>query len=268
MKTKHGKCDSLVRKFFLALRYPSSTFQRLEYHVGDFVSKRHMRRIHEYCRFIQSEKKAIERLSHVDAKTIDVAFTEFRDMRFSNYVDKALVSGYDLLKDGISMAGDIEPAERRILYVLCRVIKPMIVLETGVANGVSSAFILKALDENKIGLLYSVDLPSVALKAIFHRDSGWIIPKELRYRWKLILGKSSKVLPRLRLSGVDLFFHDSNHSYANMMFEFRSVWPFINSGGLLVCDGATGHDAFLDFSDSAGRTPIIIENTNFGAIRK
>jgi len=35
-----------------------------------------------------------------------------------------------------------------------------------------------------------------------------------------------------------------------------------------MCDDALGHDALLDFSDSIGRTPIIIKDTKFGAIRK
>jgi predicted O-methyltransferase YrrM len=150
-------------------------------------------------------------------------------------------------------------------------LKPDIVLETGVANGVSSAYILKALDENQKGVLFSVDLPSVALKAIFHKDSGWIIPDELRKRWRLYLGKSSSILPRILpmlrdAGGVDLFFHDSDHSYSNMMFEFRTV--FLRQGGVLTSDDATTHDALLDFADSVQKTPIIIKGTNFGAIRK
>ena len=45
------------------------------------------------------------------------------------------------------------------LYTLSRSIKPGIVVETGVASGISSAYILRALDKNNHGKLFSIDLP-------------------------------------------------------------------------------------------------------------
>ena len=45
------------------------------------------------------------------------------------------------------------------LLPVCRLLEPQVVLETGVAYGVSSAFILRALEENGHGILHSVDLP-------------------------------------------------------------------------------------------------------------
>jgi len=259
----------VVRKFIVGLKHPSSAYQRLEYYIGTLKSKRHMKRIHEYDGLVMAEKEAIMRLSGSDSETVDLAFADFSNMTLSNDINQSLDFGYDLLPRGISAAGDIAVAERRILYVICKVTKPMTVLETGVANGVSSTFILKALTDNKMGLLHSVELPSVALKTIFHKESGWIIPNELRSNWRLNLGRSSKILPRIlpKLGGIDMFFHDSNHSYSNMMFEFRTVWPFINSGGLLTCDDAVGSDALLDFADSVGRS-LIIMDPRFGAIVK
>lgn len=46
------------------------------------------------------------------------------------------------------------------LYLLIRAIKPAIVVETGVAAGISSSHILKALCDNGSGFLHSVDLPN------------------------------------------------------------------------------------------------------------
>jgi len=266
-----AKYDSLIMKFLLGLRYPSLSYRRLKYSIEDLQSKLHKKRVYLYNNFRYETKEALIKLTNADQRLVDIAFNDFFcNTQFSNYIDNSLNFGHDLLKGGVSSAGDIEPTERLILYCLVRVLKPDIVLETGVANGVSSAYILKALDENQKGVLISVDLPSVALKAIFHKDSGWVVPDELRKRWRLYLGKSSSVLPRIlpMLSGVDLFFHDSDHSYSNMMFEFRTVYPFLRQGGVLTSDDATTHDALLDFADSLQKTPIIIKGTNFGAIRK
>lgn len=46
-----------------------------------------------------------------------------------------------------------------ILYTIVRAYKPEIVVETGVAHGVTSAFMLCAMHENNKGHLYSIDLP-------------------------------------------------------------------------------------------------------------
>jgi len=60
-------------------------------------------------------------------------------------------------------------------------------VETGVFSGVSSSYILCAMEANKRGQLYSIDLPQ------WHEGkSGWVIPDYLRHRWHLIQGKSSE----------------------------------------------------------------------------
>jgi predicted O-methyltransferase YrrM len=46
----------------------------------------------------------------------------------------------------------------RLCYLACRLIEPEIVVETGVAYGVSSAFILRALEINGHGTILSADL--------------------------------------------------------------------------------------------------------------
>jgi predicted O-methyltransferase YrrM len=50
-------------------------------------------------------------------------------------------------------------ANPEIFYILMRKIKPKIVVETGVSFGVTSSFILQAMENNGYGTLYSIDLP-------------------------------------------------------------------------------------------------------------
>ena len=49
----------------------------------------------------------------------------------------------------------------RVAYLLIRVTHPEVVIETGVAFGISTAFVLQALRENGSGGLHSVDLPPI-----------------------------------------------------------------------------------------------------------
>jgi predicted O-methyltransferase YrrM len=132
----------------------------------------------------------------------------------------------------------------RLCYLSCRLIAPEVVIETGVAYGVSSAFILRALEENGSGTLYSVDLPPVRRE--YERFWGIAVPNELRGRWRLYRGSSARVLPHLleEISTVDLFVHDSLHTHKNMRREFDTIWPHLRNGGLLLADDVERNRAF------------------------
>lgn len=50
-----------------------------------------------------------------------------------------------------------------------------------------------------------------------------------------------------------LFFHDSDHSYENMFFEFQWAWDHLGAD-VLISDDIDGNDAFFDFCESTGVT--------------
>jgi len=165
------------------------------------------------------------------------------------------------------------------LYALCRLLRPRVVVETGVGLGTSSFFMLQALEDNGVGTLYSIDKPY----AEYHSDAGilinesaycahgdqpgMLVPPELRDRWRLVLGNSHALLPRLceRLGGLDLFFHDSEHTYRNMVQEYTVVWPHLRACGVLASHDVEWNTAFQDFADTVMRLPIV--SRNVGLIR-
>ncbi len=167
----------------------------------------------------------------------------------------------------------------RILYYLTRLARPRIVVETGVFDGFSSAFILKALHDNRHGELCSIDLPATSPqrastdKMVFDTlphgcAPGWVIPTELRERWTLRTGTSDEHLgPWLgELGPIDLFFHDSLHTLANMTREFETAWPAISVGGFLVSDDIFWSRAFHRFSNRLGLRRSILKGV--GVVRK
>ena len=132
----------------------------------------------------------------------------------------------------------------RLGYLLCRLISPSVVLETGVAYGVSSVFILKALEVNGSGTLHSVDLPP--LRSEYERFWGIAVPEALKDRWRLHRGSSARVLPRLlqETGMIDLFVHDSLHTRRNMRREFDAIWPLLRDGGALLADDVERNRTF------------------------
>ena len=139
----------------------------------------------------------------------------------------------------------------RLCYLACRLIEPQTVVETGVAYGVSSAYVLTALRENGRGTLHSVDLPPLRRKS--ERFWGIAVDHDLRGRWSLHRGTSASILPRLlrETPTVDLFVHDSLHTHRNMRREFDTVWPHLREGALLLADDVERNRAFGELEQKA-----------------
>lgn len=150
------------------------------------------------------------------------------------------------------------------LYGLIRKLAPTKIVETGVCNGYSTAVILAACAKNGKGHLYSIDYPEFtgtrSAEQVFwegkggavvpeDRAPGWLIPKSFRERWTLKLGMSRELLLPLleELGSIDIFIHDSEHSFENQMFEMVSAWEFLGPNGFLVCSDINWSDAFDAF---------------------
>jgi len=93
----------------------------------------------------------------------------------------------------------------RLCYLACRQIRPRVVVETGVAYGVTSAYILQALADNGFGELHSIDLPPLGRDAESY--VGYFIPSLLTNRWRLRAGSVRNVLPRVlsEVGSIDVF---------------------------------------------------------------
>jgi Methyltransferase domain len=142
------------------------------------------------------------------------------------------------------------------LHALVRLLRPAHVVEVGVSSGVSSAYLLDALDQNGAGTLHSVDRPSRPPRNPGARgttqsswslppgtSSGWAVPFALRKRWDLRLGDKAEVLPILaeELPRIDLFVYDVPHEDSATRAELRTLDRRIPPGGVVIVDhGPTG----------------------------
>ena len=133
--------------------------------------------------------------------------------------------------------GDGEPGMARAIWHLVRHLRPIKVVETGVARGFTTRIILEGLERNGAGHLWSVDLPP-ALKPELRRQVGAAVLRELRHRWSYIEGSSERQLPKLfsQIGRIDLFIHDSRHTDDNVRFEMGQAWLALRPGGVLVVD--------------------------------
>ncbi len=133
-----------------------------------------------------------------------------------------------------------------LCYLISRYLQPDCVVETGVAHGVTSTYILQALADNGRGKLHSIDLPPLTMEA----HVGSLIPVSLRHRWRLSIGSARKVLPDVlrAVSPIDLFVHDSLHAYSHMKWEFETALRSLRPGGVLISDDIEGNRAFEEIT--------------------
>jgi hypothetical protein len=143
----------------------------------------------------------------------------------------------------------------RAIWCLVRHLRPAKVVETGVAHGVTTRFILEALNANGAGHLWSIDRPP--LDKSLHEEIGIAVGGRFPDRWTLLKGSSRRHLPAIlsRLGDIDLFIHDSLHSERNVRFEVERAWASLRPGGAIVIDDIDANSVFQTFtqeiSDSA-----------------
>lgn len=215
-----------------------------------------------------------------------------QNYELQNHIDKQYAEFHEYLrKSSIKNAkySEENPAGRlnrksqghagHLLYVIIRSLKPEIVVETGVSGGESSSYILQGLEYNRKGKLYSIDLPpdfdQQKRNILFPpgKANGWVIPEKLKNRWTLNLGPSKDLLRPLmkKLKQIDIFWHDSLHTYENMLFEFDTTWDFLHKGGVILCDDVVtmnkeGRSPLTDFAKLHNEKMVI--HNMIGGLRK
>ena len=148
-------------------------------------------------------------------------------------------------RDTYGAQGAMGALDCATLYALTRWLRPVVVVESGGFVGMSSAFILKALADEKLATakLYSIELSEEC-------EQGALIPDGLRSsgRFMPMCGRIEDFLKYDQLpASIDMFLHDSSHSYRHMIWEFRQFWPRLRDGGLLVSHDVQMNAAFPEF---------------------
>lgn len=169
--------------------------------------------------------------------------------------------------------------QRIILYILVRIYKPSVCVETGVFYGGNSCFILNALRRNNFGELISIDLPSKQIKSNKRHflvgdkedipselDVGFLIHQSLKERWNLIRGDSLKEIPKI-VKNVDLYIHDSEHSFHFVQNEMSMIWKKLSGNAIIVVDDLDWSNGFYGFCVEKKIYPLIITDNGKSGLR-
>ena len=133
-------------------------------------------------------------------------------------------------------------ARRLGWYAIVRSLQPDHVVETGTHLGLGSCVIAAALLRNGHGRLTTIDIDP---------EAGYVIGEP----WASVIdrrgGSSIEVLGAL--SGVDLFLHDSLHTYDYETQELTAVEPHLRADAMVLSDNAHDSSALSDWAERSGR---------------
>jgi Methyltransferase domain len=133
-------------------------------------------------------------------------------------------------------------ARRAGWYAIVRAAQPGHVVETGTHLGMGSCVIAAALLRNGHGRLTTIDTDP---------EAGYLIGEP----WKSVIdrrtGNSIDLLAKLR--DVDIFLHDSLHTYDHETRELTAVEPILRADAILLSDNAHDSSALSDWAERTGR---------------
>ncbi len=145
-------------------------------------SKKNENRLADYSDYILPLKKALSKsLGHDSLIFLEEAYRIRCDIESRKPICRYIPLKYDATNDFAFSC-----------YVAVRAKKPYTVVETGVAHGVSTYYILRALEKNGHGHLFSVDLPYWKWNS--ESEIGNLVPLSLRSKWTLLIGWSIREL--------------------------------------------------------------------------
>ena len=133
-------------------------------------------------------------------------------------------------------------ARRLGWYALVRAAQPDRVVETGTHLGLGSCVIAAALLRNGHGRLTTIDIDP---------EAGYLIGEPWASVIDRRVGSSIDMLADLR--DVDVFLHDSLHTYDYETKELTAVEPNLRPDAIILSDNAHESSALSDWAERTGR---------------
>ena len=158
--------------------------------------------------------------------------------------------GWGFGRDTYAWYADGDSSLCRAAWCVAMHTRPEVVIETGVAHGVTSRVLLEALSQNDFGHLWSIDLP-FPFDHRLHAETGAAVTDACRPRWSYLEGSSKQRMPPLvaEVGHVEMFIHDSLHTAENTMFEMEQAASAMRKGGVMLVDDINSHTGFLAFAE-------------------
>jgi len=141
----------------------------------------------------------------------------------------------------------VDFARRLGWYCFARVIKPKIIVETGIDKGLASVLLCRALQKNNeegfLGRYYGTDI---------NEDAGYLLDGIYKDFGEILYGDSIESLKKFDKK-IDLFINDSDHSANYEYDEYIIIKDKLSPNGIILGDNCNATDKLSQFSKETGR---------------
>ena len=200
------------------------------------------------CDFIYPDVDALLKAkgsnSGISAKTLNEGKLLFREL-IANQSGKNYGANFDC-EEGLAA----------FLYSFVLAKKPAVIVETGVANGITTNILMKALEKTG-GSLHSFDIDPKT-QNVYRGNGNWNfhhLPKDYRSVLKSLIRE---------IGAVDLWIHDSNHGYSWQAFEYSLALEALVKDGVLISDDIDSSTAWGLACESEFNSSIaVFDNRKF-----
>lgn len=199
-------------------------------------------------------------MSAIRLRKVGSGYFVLESPRLRTFIDEGL------WKETIEVCSQIEFESRRkaeslgidiggegnyiLAYFLARSLRPDVVVETGVAAGWTTTALLRAIDKNGSGELFSSDFPYFRMKDP-HSFVGVLAENESQSSWHLDLRGDSVALPdfvvHLEQNKIGLIHYDSDKSYRGRKAAIGTLLPHVSGDCVLIMDDIQDNLFFHDF---------------------
>lgn len=173
--------------------------------------------------YSQIEKYSNELLNNETLKTY--LSTKIKSSNFKNFADK-----------------EIKFSRRIGWYIIARIIKPKLIIETGVDKGMGSVILAEAIIKNKLegyeGEYLGTDI---------NPDAGYLFDDIYSENGKILYGDSIESLKTIDKQ-IDLFINDSDHSSIYEGKEYKTILNKLSANSVILGDNSHETDELLKFS--------------------
>jgi len=144
-------------------------------------------------------------------------------------------------------------ARRSGWYAIVRAAEPDHVVESGTHLGLGSCIIAAALLRNGHGRLTTIDIDP---------DAGYLIGEPWASSIDRRIGNSLDILGTLR--NLDMFVHDSLHTYDYETRELTAVEPNLRANGIILSDNAHDSSALSDWAERSDHHYLFFKEQPLG----
>ena len=204
--------------------------------------------------FNNSESLLISSLAELNNELFKINEKNVLDLesssdRFFNEISENLINleskGLGIKNSVVGNAGS--KTRLKVLAYMINYFNFDLIIESGTQHGISALFMERfAITENT--KIYSIDIKNNVIPEGIGKVNYVILSSPVRKSFKTFTRKL------IKRNGRSLYFHDSDHSYENMTFEFNWAWNELKVD-CLISDDVSENTAFSKFVLKNNLTP-------------